>query len=317
MSIPWIEKYRPRKIEDMILDDMLRTKISNFIQSKTIPNLLISGPPGIGKTTLIKCIINSLFGKYSKQAVLELNASDERGIKSVQETIKNFCKNKMDLGKHENNYPTFKIVLLDEADNMTEKAQILINILMEQYYSNIRFALTCNTSSDIIESIQSRTNIIKLQIPDEISIYSKLKFICSQEHIKIKRNLIKEIANNCNGDVRTSINYLQLISNNTNTINPLIDKKLINYIDKIFVNCYEKDFINALILVHQVKDQGYSLLDIMQNMFLRLKTENFNLISDDIKIKFFDIISQTLYIISKGIENNIELSACIADMCNI
>ena len=96
-NIPWVEKYRPKKIQDLVLDKCILTKIKKIVEEKNMPNLIITGVPGIGKTTTILCIAKQLLGKYIEQGKLELNASDERGIKTVQESIIYFCKKKFDL----------------------------------------------------------------------------------------------------------------------------------------------------------------------------------------------------------------------------
>ena len=153
LNIPWVEKYRPTNIENLVLETPIYNKIKKIIDDKNMPNIIITGLPGIGKTTTILCIAKILLGKYFEQGVLELNASDDRGIKAVQDSIIYFCKKKLEM---EEDYAQHKIVLLDEADNMTTKAQQLVNNLMEKYHSTTRFAFTCNNSSDIIEAIQSR-----------------------------------------------------------------------------------------------------------------------------------------------------------------
>jgi replication factor C subunit 2/4 len=163
MSIPWIEKYRPVKIEDVIADENILTEINNIIKTKNIPNMIFTGTPGIGKTTSILCIARKLYGPYMKDAVLELNASDERGIKTINNgIIGDFCNHKMpykdeDIGKYANH----KLIILDESDNMTEKVLPVISNLMDMHHRTTRFVFTCNTSSKIIESIQSRCKIIR------------------------------------------------------------------------------------------------------------------------------------------------------------
>lgn len=96
-DVPWIEKYRPRHIDDLLLEENILSKIKKFIKDKDMPNLIIPGTPGIGKTTTIKCIARELYGPNAEEAVLELNASDDRGIKAVIDIITNFCTKKMDL----------------------------------------------------------------------------------------------------------------------------------------------------------------------------------------------------------------------------
>lgn len=117
---PWIEKYRPKEVEDLVLEDGTLNKIKKIINDKDMPNIIITGSPGIGKTTTILCIAKKLLGRHFKEGVLELNASDDRGVKTVNESIEYFCKKKLDIS---DKYSRHKIILLDEADNMTKKAQ--------------------------------------------------------------------------------------------------------------------------------------------------------------------------------------------------
>ena len=156
-NLPWIEKYRPRTIDELVVDEVVKKRIRYYIDNKEIPDLLIAGIPGIGKTTTILCLASSILGPFIKTAVLELNASDERGIKTVEEEITNFCKRKITFS-HANQH---KIVMLDEVDNMTKKAQQKVNILMGMYHKTTRFAFTCNDSTKIIEGIQSRCTMLR------------------------------------------------------------------------------------------------------------------------------------------------------------
>lgn len=319
-DIPWAEKYRPNKLDDILLDEIVYKKINIIFSDKDIPNLLITGPSGVGKTTLVYCIIKTLFGGYTNQGVFELNASDERGIKSVQETIKFFCKKKVDYGKDVDKLPKHKIVILDEADNISSKAQHLINILMEEYLGKTRFILTCNYTSKIVEAIQSRCSIIKLHEPSPDKIMSRLKYICKKENVVYNKNAIFSIAEYSRGDVRGAINNLQLIAlDNTsidnNYVNDFFDKNIYKQIDKLLIHCLEGKIIKSLNIIHNIKNDGYSILDIMQTIFQRLKNKSFNKIDEHNKIKFLDIISLSLYYIGKGLDNDIQLSACISEMC--
>ena len=190
-DIPWIEKYRPKHIDDLLLEENTLVKIKKFIKDKDMPNLIIPGTPGIGKTTTIKCIARELYGPNIEEAVLELNASDDRGIKTVIDIITNFCTKKMDLNDNlkEKKYAEHKIIFLDEADNMTETAQLLINNLMDKYHETTRFAFTCNTSSDILEGIQSRCIIMRFFRLRKDFIEERLKYICEKENVKYIKKL--------------------------------------------------------------------------------------------------------------------------------
>src|SRR3989338_2341145 len=156
MEMPWIEKYRPRKVEEIVGNEGAVSRLRAIASSGNLPNLILSGPPGVGKTSSLLCLARELLGEAYWEAVLELNASDDRGIEMVRESIKMFAQKKVTLppGRH-------KVVLLDEADNITSAAQQALRRTMELYSDTTRFALACNTSSKIIEPIQSRCAILR------------------------------------------------------------------------------------------------------------------------------------------------------------
>ena len=179
-NLPFSEKYRPKKINDLILDNIILNKINNIVMNKDIPNIIFTGKSGIGKTSTIHAIARQIYPRDYHDSIIELNASDDRGIKSVHDTIINFCKRKVEFKE---GYAQHKLLILDEADNITPKAQRLINSIMEKYPTT-RFAFTCNNSSAVIESIQSRCIIIRFTKPPVE------KFIEAGMNIKIKHEVI-------------------------------------------------------------------------------------------------------------------------------
>jgi replication factor C subunit 2/4 len=316
--IPWIEKYRPRNIDNLVLDDTTKKKVNNIMHDKIMPNIIITGPPGVGKTTSINCIVRSLYGPYVNDAVLELNASDDRG-KAVYETIMNFCKKQLDLNeKHPGKYATHKIIILDEADNMTVKAQTLINNLMTKYHSTTRFAFTCNDSEDIIECIQSRCTIMKYFRLTKAQIVGRLTTICAKENVKYNDNALEIIASLSQGDVRHAINNLQLIHNchgdiDADTIYTICDKPQPVIINNLFDACIKKDFKTAVKIAIDLKVTGFSESDIILNMIHVLRNEKTNL--DELTTnKFLDKICLSAYIVSKGLDTPLQLSSCISTM---
>jgi replication factor C subunit 2/4 len=313
--IPWIEKYRPKTINDLILSDVASIKIRNIIQSKDMPNIIITGIPGIGKTTTIKCIANSLYGKNINNAVLEINASDERGIKAVQDTIMNFCKKQIETKEGQSIH---KIIILDEADNMTTKAQGLINNLIEKYSATTRFALTCNNSEDIIESIQSRSTVLKYSRISKKDIIKRLEYICDEEKVKYEKGTLEILAFISNGDIRNAINNLQLVNNcfeeiTEKNIYIICDKPQPYVIENIFKACVNKDLKTAIEIVLSLKDKGYSESDIILNMIQFLRTEKTSL-NEKQKIEYMKQISMTAYIMSKGLDTMIQLTSCISKL---
>lgn len=335
-DVPWIEKYRPRHIDDLLLEENTLSKIKKFIKDKDMPNLIIPGTPGIGKTTTIKCIARELYGPNAEEAVLELNASDDRGIKAVIDIITNFCTKKMDLNDNlkEKKYAEHKMIFLDEADNMTETAQLLINNLMDKYHETTRFAFTCNTSSDILEGIQSRCIIMRFFKLKKDFIVERLKYICEKENVKYidnkddknKENALDTIAVLSQGDLRSAINNLQLVYNAFKLIS---DENIYNICDKpqpvlirdILSACLSKNVAKAIDSVNFLKKKGFLEADIILGLFRLLKMNDpiidiLNM-QEEKKIKLLEIICNYAVIISKGINTNLQLIACVCEMIKI
>lgn len=314
---PWVEKYRPSNVHELVLNDGTLNKIKKIIEEKSMPNIIITGPPGVGKTTSILCIAKNLLGKYFKEGVLELNASDERGVKTVHESMEYFCKKKLDIDEK---YAQHKIVLLDEADNMTLKAQQSIKNLIKEYNNTTRFAFTCNNSSDIIESIQSRCIIFRYIRLTNIQLLQRLKKICELEKIDYTEDGLQAIIVIARGDLRQAINSLQLTYNGYIKVIPenvykLCDKPHPLVIENIFQACYQKNIVVALKYLSELRDKGYSSSDISISMINTLKTLNKDIFDEKTKIRYMEEITRTCLVISKGLNSELQLDGAIAFLC--
>ena len=291
-------------------------KVKTINKEKSLPNIIITGVPGIGKTTTILCLAKSLLGPHVSNFVLELNASDERGIKAVNDSIIHFCRKKMQI--NESKYAQHKIVLLDEADNMTKKAQQLINNLMEKYRKTTRFAFTCNKSSDIIESIQSRCIILRYRRLDNKKVYERIKYICNNEKIKYTEKGLSSIILTSEGDMRQAINNLQMTYNGFKVINEKNVFKLCNkpnplIIKNIFINSINNNFKESVKILNNLWNMGFSNSDIALGMLNTLKIiDDDKIITNSIKLLFIDIICRTNLIISKGIDTKLQLLSCVS-----
>ncbi len=200
----WIEKYRPNKIDDIIGQSQVTSRLKSYLAEKNIPHMLFAGPPGTGKTTTAMVIARELFGESWRENFLELNASDDRGIKIVRETIKEYCK------IMPNNPLGFKILFLDEADYMTDEAQAALRRTMENFTKTTRFIISCNYSSKIIEPIQSRTAIFRFKGISNEDMIAALKRILEKENRKYELEALQLIAEMAMGDLRKAINILQV-----------------------------------------------------------------------------------------------------------
>ncbi|KAF5210235.1 putative replication factor C subunit [Clavispora lusitaniae] len=274
LELPWVEKYRPHKLDDIVGNEETIERLKLIVQDGNMPHMIISGLPGIGKTTSIHCLAYELLGPdLYNQATLELNASDDRGIDVVRNKIKQFAQTKISLppGRH-------KIIILDEADSMTPGAQQALRRTMELYSNTTRFAFACNQSSKIIEPLQSRCAILRYNKLADDQVLSRLLEIIKAEDVKANSEGIKALIFTAEGDMRQAINNLQStvagfgFVNDTNVFkivdqpHPLVIKKILD------AAALHKDIDTAIDLLDTLWNKGYSAIDIVTSSFKVAKT---------------------------------------------
>ena len=204
-DIMWVEKYRPKKISEIVNQKDIKGSLSALLKNQDeMPHLLFSGSAGVGKTTMALCISQEILGNKWKDYTLELNASDERGINMVRERVKKFSR----FAGLDTEIP-FKIIILDEADEMTSDAQTALRRIIEDTAKFCRFILIANNISKIINPIQSRCAVFKFSQIDEKEIISHLKSVLKKEKGKADEKGLKEITEYAGGDLRHAINLLQ------------------------------------------------------------------------------------------------------------
>ena len=231
-SLPWIEKYRPRRTDDIIQHDSIRAVCSNIKKNKNMPNMLFHGPPGTGKTSVAFALSMELYGPRSvKDSVLELNASDDRGIKMVRNKIIKFSK--MSMGDHDPKYscPPFRMIILDEVDAMTKDAQAALRKVMEDSIETTRFILICNHENDIIDAIKSRCTKFIFSVISIENTIAQLKKIAKLENLEIDKDALLLIAEIRKGDIRSCINTLQNLKYKNKKINVKDVKSITSFID--------------------------------------------------------------------------------------
>jgi replication factor C subunit 2/4 len=275
MTIPWIEKYRPKNLSQISSQTETVNILQKTLSSGNLPHLLFYGPPGTGKTSTILALAKEMFGDIFKERVLELNASDERGISVVREKVKNFAKISVSaVTRNGVVIPPFKIVILDEADCMTSDAQSALRRIMETWSKVTRFCLICNYVSRIIDPLTSRCAKFRFKPLEFESILSRLQYVSDQENLNTSHEALVAVIESCGGDLRKAIMFLQsasrLFSPNE------ISKEGISDISGLVPNGIVLEFLNSWIsrdslqsqkLLDEFVKQGYSAVQLLSQVF--------------------------------------------------
>ena len=320
IKIPWIEKYRPKIAEDILIEPFIKQKINKILENKSIPNMIITGEPGTGKTSTILFLAKEIYDENYEDNVLELNASDDRGLLIINNTIYPFCKKKILKSK-----VNHKLIILDEADSITSKAQNLLSNIISEFRHNTRFVFICNDCSQIIESIQSRCMIIKYPKISINNLQFKIEYICNQENIPYDKDSIDTLLFVSDNDIRQAINNLECIYYSLDKLNEeniykIVDKPKLYYIADIINECYNKNYNNAINIVKNLYNKGYTPNDILLTIMKYIieykddKNKILNLLSKDDKNKIYEITSQSYIIINEGNDTLLQLCGCVSNI---
>ncbi|CAI5760294.1 unnamed protein product [Candida verbasci] len=310
---PWIEKYRPKNLSDVSSQDQSIAILKQTIKSGNLPHMLFYGPPGTGKTSTILALAKELFGpNLYKSRVLELNASDERGISIVREKIKNFARLQIsnptvqDLESYP--CPPFKIIILDEADSMTNDAQSALRRIIENYSNITRFVLICNYITRIIDPLASRCSKFRFKLLNSENSLNRLRYISDVENLNIEEDVLMKILSISQGDLRKAITYLQSSSKLSN-MNDDDDKITIEKIEEIAGVLPDKtiDGLVDLIMKKRVNDivgfindlvlEGWSIQQLIDQLHDNL------LLDDKVDTRFKNQISLLLLDCDKKLNN--------------
>ncbi|SCU86041.1 LAME_0D04258g1_1 [Lachancea meyersii CBS 8951] len=272
-SKPWIEKYRPKKLEDVTAQDHAVTVLQKTLKSANLPHMLFYGPPGTGKTSTILALTKELYGlTLTKSRVLELNASDERGIAIVRDKIKNFARltvskpSASDLEQYP--CPPYKIIILDEADSMTADAQSALRRTMENYSSVTRFCLICNYVTRIIDPLASRCSKFRFKPLDSSNALGRLQHVATEENLKFEEKVLEKILDVSQGDLRRAIMLLQSSSKIVKHLDPPVITNLavdelagtvpMDLINTLTTKITSMDYSDIMKFIAELKRSGWS-----------------------------------------------------------
>jgi replication factor C small subunit len=310
-ELPWVEKYRPNTLADVMGHAQITKRLQSYVDIQNIPNLLFSGPAGTGKTSSSIAMAREMFGSNFSQNFLELNASDDRGIDVVRNTIKDFART---LAFDSN----FKIIFLDECDALTQDAQQALRRTMEKYTKTCRFILSCNYSSKIIEPLQSRCVIYRFKPLAGEDIDTHIESVAKKENLKIDSAARTAVNYVCQGDMRKAINILQACSSlsseiNEETVYSVSSRARPEQVQEMILLSLEGKFLEARKKLDDLMyEYGMSGEDIIKQLFretMNLPTEQ---LADKDKIELVDTIGEYDFRIVEGANERIQIEALLA-----
>tara|TARA_Y100001970_G_scaffold215428_1_gene263566 strand:+ start:1387 stop:2349 length:963 start_codon:yes stop_codon:yes gene_type:complete len=305
MNNYFINKYKPTKIQDFILDNDVKFLITNLIEMDSL-NLIIHGEPGSGKTSLVNAIINEYYDDCVNinENVLYLNNLKDQGIQYYRSEVKTFCQTKNNLNKK-------KFIVIDDVDCIPEQSQQVFRNCIDKYSNNVFFLCSCNNLQKVIDSLQSRQIIIKLKKHSINDCTIIMNNIIKKENIKIdnfSKEIILKLSNN---SIRILLNYLEKVK----LLNIPITKNIIDkigsnisyYIFDEYTNCIQSDNLNdAIKIFNELYNDGYSVMDIYDNYFHYIKL--ISILDENEKYKIIDLLCKYITIFHNIHEDEIELA---------
>jgi replication factor C small subunit len=306
----WIEKYRPETLDDVMGHENIVGRLQSYVDRNDLSHMLFSGPAGVGKTTLSMSIARELYGEDWRENFLELNASDERGIDVVRDRIKNFARTSF--GGHE-----YRIIFLDEADALTSDAQGALRRTMEQFSNNVRFILSCNYSSQIIDPIQSRCAVFRFSPLADDAVAAEIRHIAGEEGIELTDDGLDALVYAAAGDMRKAINGLQAAS----VSGDVVDESAVyaitstarpEEIHEMVQSALDGDFTAARATLDRLlTEEGIAGGDVIDQLHRSIWEFD---IDDRAAVRVLERVGETDYRITQGANERVQLEAMLASL---
>ncbi|CCH59660.1 hypothetical protein TBLA_0B08450 [Henningerozyma blattae CBS 6284] len=312
-NLPWVEKYRPNKLDEVYGQNEVVSTVRRFVSEGKLPHLLFYGPPGTGKTSTIVALAREIYGNNYSNMVLELNASDDRGIDVVRNQIKEFASTRQIFSKG------FKLIILDEADAMTNAAQNALRRIIEKYTKNTRFCILANYAHKLTPALLSRCTRFRFQpLPIE-SMRQRIDNVIVKEKVKISEDALNATLKLSKGDMRKVLNVIQACQAGQNSNENEIDEELVyecigtpkpNDIKMILNSIMNEDWNTAYFTMERIKvTQGLALVDLIEGIVEVL--EGYELKNEETRISILSRLGDIEYSISHGGNERVQSSAVI------
>jgi len=308
----WAEKYRPKTLNEMVNQVEIVSRMKNFVKDRNLPHLLLVGPAGVGKTTSILCLARDLYGPGYQNYILELNASDERGIDVVREKVKNFARTAAIASE-----VSFKILILDEADSLTSAAQHALRRTMEIYTRTCRFCLIGNYSENIIDPIQSRCSVFRFGPLAEQDVKNYVSAIAKKEGIKLVPEGLDAVYEASQGDMRKATNLLQAAAATEGEVDDIAVYSVLGKVSPqrvrdMISRGMKGEFLEAReILRSLLIDEGLAAEDIIRMVYSELMRMQ---MPEKWKVRISDAVGEVDFRLTQGARPEIQLSTLIAKL---
>lgn len=320
-ALMWVEKYRPKTLNEVVDQHDIVESLKAFMRNpKTMPHLMLAGIPGTGKTTTALCIAHELFGMQNwRNFTLELNASDERGIDTIRERVKDFSR----YSRGAFGDIPFALVILDESDQMTGPAQTALRRIMETSSRTSRFILICNQSSKIIEPIQSRCAIFRFSRLERNAMIEHLLKIAKLENVQISPQAAERIVDYSEGDLRHAINALQTAAAykeggevDEKVVSQVIGEASPKQVQLMLNKAINGDFMEARKIMYDIiGTYGFMGAEIIRQMQKELFKISY--ITPEQKAELSNILGEYDYRLTQGANTDIQLSALLAQFARV
>ncbi len=309
----WIEKYRPQSFDEIIGQKEIVEKLKAMAGKKEIQHMILSGPPGVGKTTSAVVLAKEVFGNSWNQNFIELNASDDRKLSVIQGKVKEFARTKpID--------SPFKIILFDEADSLTQEAQQALRRMMEEYSATCRFVFSVNYQSNIIEPLQSRCAILRFQPLSKSDVNKFIDRIAKNENLDLDNEAKDALEYVSRGDLRTLVNLMQSLANVSKKIDAkaVLQSSGLMDVSKTIEGlkmALSGDFKKSREMFSQIIDSGVNMKELLISIFNIISTTD--IINEKVKNYVFEKLAETDYRIVEGATPFIQFQAFLAFLSSL